>query len=119
MVKKDDYRSQFVDHITMFAQETKYNLIIQTSGDTIMGNPVNFDDDDMVSPTIDALLNTFAKSREKVIEEIQNDPDQQLSVRSIFLKDVTIIKSHPIKLPFLVVFVEEISAISLGNLDED
>ncbi|HAP3558618.1 hypothetical protein FHO10_11465 [Enterococcus faecalis] len=115
MSKKDDYRGDMIDYISVFAKETQNDLIIQTSGSTIIGTPI--DEEEKVNPIFDAMLKSFSDSRTKKIEEFKKDPEVLLSRRAIFLKDVSILGPSPLNLPFLIVFVDEISAVSFGNLD--
>ncbi|EZP95979.1 MULTISPECIES: hypothetical protein [Enterococcus] len=117
MAKIDDYRSDMIEYIELFAKNSNNNIIIQTGGATICGTPIDFDAEVKVNPLIDAMMDSFAEFRSKKIDDIEKDDEQSLVVKSIFLKDVTIIGERTTNIPFLVVFADQISAISLGNMD--
>lgn len=117
MTKVDDYRSDMLEFIEYFAKHTDNNIIIQTGGATIFGTPVDFDAEIKVNPLIDNMLNSFAEFRSKKIDEIEKDEEQALVNKAVFLKDVTIAGERKTTIPFLIVFADQISAISLGKMD--
>lgn len=115
MAAKDNYRSDMIDFIIHYSMESDMNVIVQTSGSTIIGTPIS---DESINPLFDTLMSDFVEHRSEKIKELQNDPEVLLSTKAIFLKDVTIMSPQTIKVPILIVFVDEISAISLGNISD-
>lgn len=112
-------RPDLVSSMMMLAQITKNSLIIQTGGNTIIGTPIlsgdELDADDFIKIAIDAYKQT-KQSLKNDSEDHEKSMEKNMEKRQlVWLKDVVISGTSNINLPFMVVFISEITGISIGN----
>jgi len=93
-------------------------LILFTAAGTIYGDVVVNDDDVADHVTSENLLQKIIEQSTKTYKE-ENGIDGPVSGNDgyVFLKNVTILNGNRTNIPCLVVFIDQIVAAAVGNID--
>lgn len=115
-MSNNSYKTDVVDCIVALAIKESYDVVIQTSDSIIFGTPIKNSNKDLHS-AVKIFFNAFDMKQDLKAKSIKQDPETFLSTQAIFLKDVKVTGSYSLSTPFMVVFVDQISSISLGSVD--
>ena len=115
-------RPDLVTSMMVLAKTTKNRLILQVSGSTIIGTPILSKDELDENEITSIAINTFNQVKDSVSSDVENNepksPDTIPPRQLVWLKDVSILGSSTVNIPFLTIFVSEISAVSIGDISK-
>lgn len=109
-----------ITSMMVLAKSKNRSVIIQTGGTTIYGTPILYEDElGEDDSAIKVALETYKAVKKKdgidIEEESSSDEAKKPPRQLIWLKDVTILSTTRVNLPFIVIFVNKVDAISIGN----
>ncbi|MEK4150940.1 hypothetical protein [Carnobacterium sp. FSL E2-0243] len=110
-----EVRPEMIDTMIIMAEASNQKLILQTGGATIAGTPLSTPEDFENMKMVKLTLDSYDKLLDSLEIEDRND-DKRYPRQLVWLKDVTILNSTPVKMPFMCVFVSEISSVSFGSI---
>lgn len=113
-------RPDLVTSMMFLAKTTENRLVLQVAGSTIIGTPILSKDELDENDFANIAINTFNQFRDSISSDDKDSdatPADTITPRQlVWLKDVSILGSSTINLPFLTIFVSEISAVSIGDI---